>query len=524
MLEPLCPENESDRLCALRELQVLDSPPEERFDRITRIASQLFDVPIAVVSLVDEERQWFKSRVGLDAVETPRGISFCGHAILQDQPLIVENALKDTRFHDNPLVVGAPHIRFYAGYPLRTADGFKLGTLCLIDRRPRVFTERELAQLRDLAALAENELTHAEMNRAMHQLRVSETTIRALLDHMPQAVLLLDCQGMIQSSNSGVVRMFGYDGSEVRGKSVTALLEGLETDLQRAVADSNGGAGIEAHALRKDGSRFPAEVTLTVMQQEGRKKVVATLSDVSRRKESEARAAAEDQARRRFFANATHELRTPLSSILGFADLMVKREFDEAMFRELAVIISQQATRLVALINEMLDLARIEAGKGREFEIRRQPLAPIVQAAVETLAGVENANRIRVDLDADLPPLNVDGQKLQRALTNLLSNSIKYSPDGGDIEVTARALASPGEAAVVLQVRDHGIGMTADQKARIFEGFYRANQLPGVPGTGLGMTICKEIVELHGGRIEVDSTFGAGTTVTLRLPVADLSP
>ncbi|CAM3518679.1 putative diguanylate cyclase YegE [Vibrio aerogenes CECT 7868] len=163
MLKPKRPENEQNRLTALRHLNVLDTPPEERFDRITRLARRLFDVPIALVSLVDENRQWFKSCFGLDAQETSRDISFCGHTILENQPFIVPDASKDLRFADNPLVTGAPHIRFYAGVPLHyqgCADEIcHLGTLCIIDQTPKYMSEAELADLIDLARLAERELS-----------------------------------------------------------------------------------------------------------------------------------------------------------------------------------------------------------------------------------------------------------------------------------------------------------------------------------------------------------------------------
>ncbi len=158
MKPPESSENEQDRLSALRSLTVLDTPPEERFDRVTRMARRLFGVPIALVSMVDENRQWFKSCLGLDVTETERRISFCGHAILQNGIMVVEDALQDERFHDNPLVSGAPHIRFYAGYPLRTLSGHGLGTLCIIDRVPRKFEDGEIEILADLAGMVEREL------------------------------------------------------------------------------------------------------------------------------------------------------------------------------------------------------------------------------------------------------------------------------------------------------------------------------------------------------------------------------
>ena len=152
------PENEDARLRSLRALDVLDTEPEERFDRFTRLARRSFGVPIALVSLVDSDRQWFKSAQGLDASETPREISFCGHAILGDGVLVVADALEDERFADNPLVTGDPSIRFYAGCPVAAPDGSKVGTLCLIDREPRVLDAEDLDLLRDLACMVEDDL------------------------------------------------------------------------------------------------------------------------------------------------------------------------------------------------------------------------------------------------------------------------------------------------------------------------------------------------------------------------------
>ena len=158
MIKPPIPHGETLRLKSLHSLKVLDTEPEERFDRITRLARNIFKVPIALVSLVDGDRQWFKSRAGLDATETPRDISFCGHAIVGDDVFVVPNAQDDQRFCDNPLVLDEPSIRFYAGYPLRAPNGARIGTLCIIDREPREFTKNDAEMLRSLGEMVEAEL------------------------------------------------------------------------------------------------------------------------------------------------------------------------------------------------------------------------------------------------------------------------------------------------------------------------------------------------------------------------------
>jgi GAF domain-containing protein len=152
------PDNEPERLSSLYSLNILDSDIEEEFDRFTRLAMNIFDVPIALISLVDEDRQWFKSCQGLSAQETDRDISFCGHAILQRDTFIVEDTLEDERFCDNPLVTSEPKIRFYAGQPIIYNSHYHLGTLCLIDHKPRHFTERDSQVLQDLTRLVEDEI------------------------------------------------------------------------------------------------------------------------------------------------------------------------------------------------------------------------------------------------------------------------------------------------------------------------------------------------------------------------------
>src|SRR5688572_1450003 len=157
-IAPAVPADEDSRLEELRSLKLLDTPAEERLDRIVRLTTTLFEAPISYVALVDRDRQWFKARVGMEPAETPRDTSFCGHAILQDKPLIIPDARKDMRFAGNPLVIGEPFVRFYAGQPLRGPGRHKIGTLCVLDRKARSFDEKELHILRELASLVEHEL------------------------------------------------------------------------------------------------------------------------------------------------------------------------------------------------------------------------------------------------------------------------------------------------------------------------------------------------------------------------------
>lgn len=180
MKAPETPSNESDRLQALIDLNIVYSPAEERFDRITRIAQRIMDVPIALISLVTEDKQWFKSCQGLTVSETSREISFCGHAILSDDILVIPNTLKDPDFRDNPLVADEPGIRFYAGQPIH-AGNQRIGTLCVIDQRPRQLKPGDYDSLKSLAGWIELELEAWHTGKNMQIERVLRLTDRQFL-------------------------------------------------------------------------------------------------------------------------------------------------------------------------------------------------------------------------------------------------------------------------------------------------------------------------------------------------------
>jgi len=176
MLRPKTPDNEGERIAALRHYQVLDSLPEQEFDNIVLMAAEICEMPIALISLVDQDRQWFKAQLGLTTKETCRDISFCGHTIHEKQPLIVSDATQDERFLDNPLVIGKPKIRFYAGIPIFSAGGLPIGTLCVIDVKPGNLTPRKKKQLE----LLSNHITHlleARLNKLLLESQIAKNEI-----------------------------------------------------------------------------------------------------------------------------------------------------------------------------------------------------------------------------------------------------------------------------------------------------------------------------------------------------------
>jgi PAS domain S-box-containing protein len=303
MLPPPNPPDETFRLASLRGLGILDTPPEERFDRVTRLAALVFEVPIALVSLVDANRQWFKSCIGLDVSETSREISFCGHAILSDEALVIPNALADAKFADNPLVTGPPDIRFYAGFPLGDANGQKLGTLCIIDRKPREFGTAQIEILRELAGMAMQELNSIGLESATQSLHEAQTRMQAITEAVVDGLITIDPGGAVTSFNSAAERIFGYARAEIVGQNVRVLMPEpyhAEHDgyLSRFLTTGEArviGSGREVVGLRKDGSVFPMDLAVSETESGGERVFIGIVRDITERKRVE-------EERRKFFS------------------------------------------------------------------------------------------------------------------------------------------------------------------------------------------------------------------------------
>ena len=264
MKRPAPPTQEDYRLSTLHALGLLDTPPDERFDAITRTAATLFGTPVSLVSLVDADRQWFKSHFGLDQTETPRDISFCGHAILGDELFVVDDAQQDERFSYNPLVTGEPYVRFYAGKPLTAPNGQRIGTLCVIDRKPRTFTPAQRDLLEQLGKWAE-----AEIGLASERLFLPRY-LGHLLGLLAEPVLLADENGCVQFANAAASDLLGYASEELAGRPMISLIHESEqakitaelAALERASTDF---AALEhgAAVVCKNGTRLTVMLTLS---------------------------------------------------------------------------------------------------------------------------------------------------------------------------------------------------------------------------------------------------------------------
>ena len=393
MMHPPLPDDELPRREALFKLRMLDTPAEERFDRITRTASALFNVPIALISLVDAHRQWFKSRNGLEACETSRSISFCGHAILEDQPLIVANALEDERFADNPLVTGELHLRFYAGMPLKSIDGFRVGTLCLIDHEARHFSNLDVSRLRDLAAWAELELN-------------------------------------------------------------------LTVAVEQKVAE----------------------------------------------------------LRNTFVKLVSHELRGPMTSVVGAIDLIRSSLGTDTPLDQLADVAASGALRLNRLVDNIVGLAELDA-MPKALVTRTVDVGDFVTAALESFSEQAAASNIR--LVADLPEslqVVTAMRPLVKILRHLIDNAIRFSPSGSTVTVSAASI--PDRNTVQICIDDDGPGIPADEVSRLFGPFTQADSADNRTheGAGLGLSLAHRLSIAIGGRLGYEARPNGGSRFYLELP------
>ena len=296
------PPYEKERLQALRSLEILDSPAEASLDRITRLVARVLDVPIALVSLVDEERQWFKSRVGFQATHISRDTAFCAHAILQTAPLVIADTTQDERFRDNDLVTGAPHIRFYAGVPIRTRKGFAVGTLCAIDERPRELTRDELDTLCDLAEMISREvqlrenlmLARRQKSRSDALFRASEAGYRSMFELASVGIALVAPDGGWISVNSALCDIIGYTPEELESLTFQDIThpDDLNTDLEsltQLIENKIDRCQMEKRYLHKDGTPVWVDLSVTrKLSDEGHLEYfVSIIQNIQARKELE---------------------------------------------------------------------------------------------------------------------------------------------------------------------------------------------------------------------------------------------
>ncbi|HSR55454.1 MAG TPA: PAS-domain containing protein, partial [Alphaproteobacteria bacterium] len=531
MVIPPIPENESRRIEALRKLRILDTEPEERFDRLTRIAKHCFRVPIALVSLVDADRQWFKSRQGLDVTETERSASFCAHGILQDDVFYIEDALQDARFQDNPLVLGHPHIRFYAGRPLSAPDGSKVGTLCLIDTKPRRFSETDFDLLDDIARCVEAELTYVfDLERAKSEAAAKTRVLEATFENMSQGIAVFDADHKLVEVNHQYSEIVGFPpgfihvGMDRRDIIRFRLAHGYYGDAgipDGVEARVAGAANPEsAERTHPDGGSY--SYTRTPMPDGG---YILTVTDTTDRRnaEQQLQQAQKMEAVGQLTGGIAHDFNNLLAISQGNLELAQEAAQNSRDVQPYLTTIKRANERGAALTNQLLAFSR------------KQTLTPEAVDAGALVEGMSCLLRrtlkenieIEVSGDDGLWRCSVDPHQLESAIVNLAINARDAMPGGGTLSIrtanvdlkdgdeAAQAGVAPGEY-VRVSVSDTGIGIPGHMVQQIFEPFYTTKEIGH--GTGLGLSMVYGFVMQSGGLVTVESKEGRGATFHLYLP------
>jgi signal transduction histidine kinase len=536
---------DSARLEALRDASLLDTPAEESFDRLTRLASTILDAPVALVSLVDEDRQFFKSCVGLPEPwasrrETPLSHSFCQHAVDSREPLLIEDAREHPLVWDN-LAIRDLNVIAYAGIPLITSDGHALGSFCVIDGKPRRWTNEEIAIVKDLsesvvteielratARLAEQAIEDRE--HLLRELDVERERLQSIFMQAPAFIAVFrGPEHVFELVNPPFHQLIGH--REVIGKPVREALPEVEGQgyfelLDQVYTTGEPFVGNEARVLlqrEKDGPLEERFVNFVYQPLVGPGDSVSGIfvhgvdvtDQVHARQEVEELSSAKSD----FLAVMSHELRTPLSAILDYSELLLMGVPEPIPTGAVSQVerIDVAARHLLQLIEEILSFSRVEAGK-EEVRMDSVELTELAREAVSFIQPL--AEKQGLTLEVRLPeraiPTVTDRGKVRQILINLLSNAVKFTPAG---EVRLEVVGAGNEA--LLHVRDTGVGIAPEHLDKVFEPFWQVQQSATreINGTGLGLSVSYKIAKLLGGDLRVESAPGMGSTFTLVLPL-----
>lgn len=363
--------------------------------------------------------------------------------------------------------------------------------------------------------IAGNRIDITPIKRAAAQVEDRNAQLDALFSLSPDGFVAFDRNGQVKFANPAFCIMTGIGTGEIVGQGEDVLVQALQMRAERGESFAGFAPLFAAEGVRHSLSLNLSVPSLRSLQIVG---VLSEASSVGRILyfRDVTREVEINRMKSEFLSHAAHELRTPMTSILGFAELMLVKRFDENRQREILQTIHRQTKWLVDILNELLDLARIEARRGKDFNITDVDLVALVREAEVGLSFDRQCWPLEINLPANTMGVRGDAAKLRQAVINIISNAQKYSPNGGVIAV--RLVERDGFVGV--EVADHGLGMTPEQLKNYGERFWRADTSGQTPGTGLGISIVKEIAELHGGNLEVASQYGVGTTVTIWLPVS----
>jgi hypothetical protein len=526
------------RLAALYQLDLISNGPIPAFDRLTRLASQILNVPVALVTLVAGDRQYFLSQVGVGEPYasqggTPISHSYCQHAVVSQQPLIIPDAHAHPLVYDNPALQELDAVA-YAGIPLTIEDGHVLGTLCVLDHQARAWTDQEIAILADLTQFVLTEIALREelavRQRLEAQIRKDEQFIRQVINAIPMLIYLydLDRDELVYSSAPGG-RFLGYERGirldEVLTQDDVNAIFAAARSLVSPVTPPDQLIDMELSATHADTRTGYVRLLMKAFVGEAdspTRQVLGVAEDVSDYRQAEQTAlefklrAARLQMLHTFIENASHDLRTPLTIIQTNAYLLSKGAQTEDRMRQRVEKIDEQVRKISHTIEDFLALVRLDQTPA--LQVADVAVNALLLSTLHLLRTHFTATpRIVEQLAAALPSIRADSALLQQAFYAVLENAVHYTPLDGEIRV--RTLPEPGF--IVVEIEDTGQGIDAADRPLIFQPMFKGNRTRSNDAgrSGMGLAIAERIIALHSGTIEADPNVTTGTIIRMCLPL-----
>lgn len=524
----IIPENEAERIEVVERYQILDTPPEHAFDNVALLAAQIFQVPISLVSLVGAEQVFFKANVGMGRIKSSsRGSSLCSLAILKPEVTVFEDASIEPCLLANPLLAGDFGLRFYAGAPLITHDGFPIGTLCIIDRSARMFSEQDRLILQGLAKIVMDavELRLSAIQEAENQKQItarlaeSEVLKNIAIEQAQLGLWHIDAETRDFVASDKLKEFFGYNPEEEM--PYEAAVEQIREDYRAQVV-------AEVNAAIRDDKFYHMEYPvisyhdkklkwvratgkLNVAQNGNPSYFLGTMLDITEQKKDE-------QRKNDFIAMVSHELKTPLTSMKGYVQMLTsiaQKNHDNFSLSTLEKA-DRQVNKMTSMVSGFLDVSRFETGK-IYIDKQRFDLAGLIrESEEETLATITSHKVIFAPVEETI--VEADRDKIGQVITNLITNAVKYSP----LDSVIRVACVTFESTAQVSVQDEGMGIQPQDIDHLFDRFYRVenNQVDKIKGFGIGLYLCSEIIQRHEGKIWVQSAQGHGSTFYFSLPIA----
>jgi nitrogen-specific signal transduction histidine kinase len=514
-MKPGKPINEKKRLNALKKYEILDTDKEEIYDSITKLVANICNVPICLISLIDENRQWFKSKYGLDAIETPRDVSFCGHAINQTEIFCIEDSTKDDRFKDNPLVTGEPNVIFYAGKPLVDNNGFALGTLCVIDNKPRKLTETQLEQLK---ILSEQVVYLIQLKK---QAKTSTNTIKLLSKlskNLPGFIytykLNPDGSSCFPYSSQMIYSIYEVTPEEVKQDATVVFSRVHEDDLNRVAetikksyetmtkwnCDYRVNLPIQGEKWVR-GSANPEKISDGSVLWHG---YITDISDI-KRNEHIANISSKMASLGEMASGIAHEINNPLAIIKTSAahmgSLVKRQDYSQDKFIKNIERINLTVDRISKIVKGL----RFFSTTMQDNHFKMDSVANLLDDTLSLCSEKFKINgvELKIKTPENFKEIQIECRavEISQVLLNLMNNSfdaILNLPERW-IEIEIR----PEAQSMIFSITDSGSGISKEHVNKVLTPFF-TTKVAG-KGTGLGLSISQKIIYSHAGKLWIDN-------------------